>query len=151
MKQLFSRLPEELLHSHLGKFRFGSFDDIPKDDEPFVYPKFSDIRFILPPVFAQEGGCIIFADGLKILESMGDEAFNIDPIRWHKVKSYIANGMVEYPEMTSPFRIMDGRHRTLALTQLYPGIKIPVIVPHSLHSEVIETGIFNKAIVEPML
>jgi hypothetical protein len=53
--------------------------------------------------------------------------------------------------MTSPFRIMDGRHRTLALTQLYPGIKIPVIVPHRLHSEVIETGIFNKAIVEPML
>jgi hypothetical protein len=82
---------------------------------------------------------------------MGDEAFNIDPIRWHKVKSYIANGIVEYPEMTSPFRIMDGRHRTLALTQLYPGIKIPVIVPHSLHCEVIETGIFIKAIVEPML
>lgn len=151
MKHLFARFPVEMMNAVMSKYRFKAFESIPKDEEGFSYPKFNEIKFTLPAVCANEGGCILFADGLKILESMGDEAFNIHPTRWHKVKTYIANGVVEYPEMTTPFTIMDGRHRTLALMQIYPNTKIPVIVPHAIYQRVLEEGLHRNALVKPML
>lgn len=149
MHHLFSKLPPEMLNDYMGKFCFSSFDAIPSDEEGFTYPEFKNIHFILPSLFKHSGGCIIYADGLELLQSMGNEAFNIDAHRWHKVKKYIANGVIEYPEITSAFRIMDGRHRILALRQIYPDMKVPVVVSHGQYIAAMDEGLRRNAINDP--
>jgi hypothetical protein len=75
---------------------------------------------------------MIEIDGLAFLENLGDGAFCIDPRRWHKIKTYIAKGTVEYPQASvRKFGVSDGRHRTLLLMQLYNRRTIPVVIPEN--------------------
>ncbi|ECU0421564.1 hypothetical protein DHU54_24710, partial [Salmonella enterica] len=63
---------------------------------------------------------IVEVDGLAFLSILGDGAFCIDPRRWHRIKTYIAKGTVEYPQVSvRDSGVSDGRHHTLLLMQLY--------------------------------
>ncbi|HCB2860433.1 TPA: hypothetical protein N3447_005104 [Klebsiella aerogenes] len=114
----------------MTKYPFTSFEEIPRDESGLTYPAFEDLQFYLPLPFRREPAKIVEVDGLVFLENLGDEAFRIDPRRWHRIKTYIAKGRVEYPQATvRGFGVSDGRHRTLLLMQLYNRRTIPVVVP----------------------
>lgn len=58
MEHLFARFPVEMMNAVMSKYRFKAFESIPKDEEGFSYPIFNEIKFTLPAVCANEGGCI---------------------------------------------------------------------------------------------
>lgn len=59
----------------------------------------------------------------EALSTLDDEMrFELNPLRWHRVKKMLSDGRIEYPEMTlnkegSPV-LMDGRHRIVAMIKL---------------------------------
>jgi hypothetical protein len=48
--------------------------------------------------------------------------FELNPLRWHRVKKMLSDGRIEYPEMTLNKEgipvLMDGRHRIVAMMKL---------------------------------
>lgn len=89
-------------------------------------------QFYLPQSLRHQPTRIVEVDGLAFLSVLGDGAFCIDPRRWHRIKTYIAKGTVEYPQVSvRDSGVSDGRHRTLLLMQLYNRRTIPVVVPES--------------------
>ena len=115
-------------HEYLTKYPFESFDSIPKDSTGFNYPKYNELNFIVPTIYEERSIEIVNVDGLILIEQLGKGAFCIDPRRWHRIKQYIANGTVVYPESSNKFSVLDGRHRSLLLMQIYNRRKIPVVV-----------------------
>jgi hypothetical protein len=126
----FSNLDPDKLLTCMPKYDFGSFESIPPDHSGLTFPAFEDIHFTVPQVgFQRSPAKVVYVDGLKFLSSLGSGAFCIDPRRWHKIKTYIAKGEVEYPQACSEeFGVSDGRHRTLLLMQLYNRRTVPVVI-----------------------
>ncbi len=112
----------------IAKYPFESFDAIPKDTSGLNYPDYTELNFILPNGYDESFIEIVNVDGMILLEHLGKGAFCIDPRRWHRIKQYIANGTVVYPEASNKFAVLDGRHRTLLLMQIYNRRIIPVLV-----------------------
>ncbi|MFN1149988.1 hypothetical protein [Serratia liquefaciens] len=128
----FSKIEPDRLDTFMTKYPFPSFDAIPQDNSGLTFPLFEDLQFYLPPNLRYEPTKMIEIDGLAFLENLGDGAFCIDPRRWHKIKTYIAKGTVEYPQASvRKFGVSDGRHRTLLLMQLYNRRTIPVVIPEN--------------------
>lgn len=70
---------------------------------------------------------VTMINGLTLLRSLGVQAFNIDPRRWHKIKTYLSQGTIEYPQMSEDGKvIIDGRHRILLIMQIYKVTDVPV-------------------------
>lgn len=70
---------------------------------------------------------VTMINGLTLLRSLGVQAFNIDPCRWHKIKTYLSQGTIEYPQMSEDGKvIIDGRHRILLIMQIYKVTDVPV-------------------------
>ncbi|EHB3782757.1 hypothetical protein JXE69_000332 [Salmonella enterica subsp. houtenae serovar 17:z29:-] len=113
----------------MTKYPFDSFDSIPEDKSGLVFPAFNDITFTLPLCYRHCAVRIVYVDGLSFLKKLGGGAFCIDPRRWHKIKTYISKGKVEYPQAScGEFGVSDGRHRILLLMQLYNRKGIPVVI-----------------------
>lgn len=75
-------------------------------------------------------------DGFKLLRNLGVQAFNIDARRWHKIKNYISKGKVELPRMSDDCDgILDGRHRTLLIMQIYNITEVPVFYTRDVSSQ----------------
>ena len=69
---------------------------------------------------------VTMINGLTLLRSLGVQAFNIDPRRWHKIKTYLSQGTIEYPQMSEDGKvIIDGRHRILLIMQIYKVTDVP--------------------------
>lgn len=135
----FSRIETDMntfMQTYMTKYPFTSFEAIPRDESGLRFPAFEELQFYLPLPFRYEPAKIVEVDGLAFLDNLGEEAFRIDPRRWHRIKTYIAKGTVEYPQATvRDFGVSDGRHRTLLLMQLYSRRKIPVVVPESHYGQ----------------
>lgn len=133
----FSRIETDLdtfMQTYMTKYPFTSFEAIPRDESGLTFPAFEDLQFYLPEPFKykNEPVKIIEVDGLVFLGNLGEGVFCIDPRRWHRIKTWISKGTVEYPQATvRGFGVSDGRHRTLLLMQLYNRRTIPVVVPES--------------------
>lgn len=131
----FSRIETDLdtfMQTYMTKYPFMSFEAIPRDESGLTFPAFEDLQFYLPLPLRHQPVKIVEVDGLAFLSVLGDGAFCIDPRRWHKIKTYIAKGTVEYPQVSVMHSgVSDGRHRTLLLMQLYNRKTIPVVVPES--------------------
>lgn len=128
----FSKIEQDRLDTFMTKYPFPSFDAIPLDSSGFTFPSFEDLQFYLPQQLRSQPSKIVEVDGLAFLNVLGDGAFCIDPRRWHKIKTYIAKGTVEYPQASvRQFGVSDGRHRTLLLMQLYNRRTIPVVIPEN--------------------
>ena len=81
----------------MSKYPFKSFDDIPLDNSGLQYPSLQELEFYFPPA-ALAANChqlpermrqkpvVTMINGLTLLRSLGVQAFNIDPRRWHKNK-----------------------------------------------------------------
>ncbi|HCM1919186.1 TPA: hypothetical protein N3A33_005274 [Salmonella enterica subsp. salamae serovar 28:r:e,n,z15] len=109
----------------MTKYPFTSFEAIPRDESGLTYPAFEDLQFYLPQPLRHQPTRIVEVDGLAFLSVLGDGAFCIDPRRWHRIKTYIAKGTVEYPQVSvRDSGLSDGR-------QLYNRRTIPVVVPES--------------------
>jgi len=134
----FSKIEPDKLDTFMTKYPFPSFDAIPQDSSGFTFPSFEDLQFYLPQQLRSQSSKIVEVDGLAFLENLGDGAFCIDPRRWHKIKTYIAKGIVEYPQASvRQFGVSDGRHRTLLLMQLYNRRTIPVVIPENHYDKFI--------------
>lgn len=134
----FSKMDPDRLNTYMTKYPFESFEAIPRDSSGLNFPSFEDIEFTLPPMLRSRPAKIVYVDGMVFLKKLGTGAFCIDPRRWHKIKTYIAKGTVEYPEASKrEFGVSDGRHRTLLLMQLYGRKTIPVAVAESWYDEFI--------------
>ena len=119
-----------------GKVLFSSADEIPACRK-YVYPaSLDEIQFYQPPV--ADDWPILFLDADFVLSNMGVGAFDIHPIRWDKVKSYVSMGNVEYPEIMENLHPMDGRHRTIALIKTFRTKRIPFVCDPSYYNEVLE-------------
>ncbi|WP_244637249.1 hypothetical protein IFU37_023345 (plasmid) [Pantoea agglomerans] len=131
----FSRIETDLdtfMQTYMTKYPFTSFEAIPRDESGLTFPAFEDLQFYLPQPLRHQPTTIVEVDGLAFLSVLGDGAFCIDPRRWHRIKTYIAKGTVEYPQVSvRNSGVSDGRHRTLLLMQLYNRRTIPVVVPES--------------------
>ncbi len=131
----FSRIETDLdtfMQTCMTKYPFTSFEAIPRDESGLTFPAFEDLQFYLPRSLLHQPVRIVEVDGLAFLSVLGDGAFCIDPRRWHRIKTYIAKGTVEYPQVSvRDSGVSDGRHRTLLLMQLYNRRTIPVAVPES--------------------
>lgn len=122
----FSALSEDTPKHLLTKIQFVSIGQIP-DCTKYKYPDFEDLQFYCEG--SEDAFNVVYLDGEDVLKAMEEEAFNICPIRWDRVKSYISSGKVAYPEVQRNQEIMNGRHRTLALMKIYKNKKIPFICP----------------------
>lgn len=154
----FSKMDIERLDTYMTKFQFNSFEEIPQDMSNFSYPPFEEINFELPsllkpehiaklPLQHQKKPIIIEVDGLLFLKNLGKGAFCIDPRRWHRIKTYIAQGNVTYPEgLNDEFGVFDGRHRTLLLMQLYKRRFVPAVVDEKQSKEFIAAAKRLKAL-----
>lgn len=112
---------------HHEKQRFESLADIPDDLTGFVYPSFSDLIFYLPE--GEVGSSqMITVDALDFVETIGTSTYEIHPVRWHRIKTYVRDGRIEYPRIIDDGQIMDGRHRTLMLMKLYGIQKIEAVL-----------------------
>lgn len=132
----FSNMPPDRLGTYMTKYPFTSFEAIPKDDSGLTFPSFEDLAFYPPPLLRTKPTRIVNVDGMAFLKVLGEGAFCIDPRRWHKIKTYIAKGTVEYPEASvNRFGVSDGRHRTLLLMKLYNRTIIPVAIPEHHYDE----------------
>ncbi|MDP2534198.1 hypothetical protein Q8W16_23220, partial [Photobacterium damselae subsp. piscicida] len=80
-----------------SKYPFESFTNIPEDTSGLSYPEYDNLTFTLPTVYNYLPFEIVEVKGLTLLSHLGKDAFCIDPRRWHRVKQYISNGIVEYP------------------------------------------------------
>lgn len=70
---------------------------------------------------------VTMINGLTLLRSLGVQAFNIDPRRWHKIKTYLSKGTIEYPQISEDGKvIIDGRHRIQLIMQIYKVTDVPV-------------------------
>ena len=132
----FSRIETDLdtfMQTYMTKYPFTSFEAIPRDESDLTFPAFEDLQqFYLPQSLRHQPVRIVEVDGLAFLSVLGEGAFCIDPRRWHRIKTYIAKGTVEYPQVSvRDSGVSDGRHRTLLLMQLYNRRTIPVVVPES--------------------
>lgn len=128
----FSSMDVNKLDTYMTKYPFDSFESIPEDHSGLVYPAFEDITFTLPPLYKSCSTKIVYVDGLSFLKNLGNEAFCIDPRRWHRIKTYVSKGQVEYPQaLSKDFGVSDGRHRTLLLMQIYKRRTIPVAIEES--------------------
>jgi len=136
---LFSDMKEEDANLSMDKYPFSSFEDIPKDRSGLNYPSFEDIEFYPSKLIQEEGYKVIYVDGLAFLRILGDSAFCIDPRRWNKIKQYLAKGHIEYPECyESEFGVMDGRHRTLLMMQIYNRKTVPIAVLETSYNFLLE-------------
>ncbi len=91
----FAHLPPEKINAYMSKYPFKSFDDIPLDNSGLQYPSLQELEFYFPPA-ALAANChqlpermrqkpvVTMINGLTLLRSLGVQAFNIDPRRWHK-------------------------------------------------------------------
>jgi hypothetical protein len=134
----FAHLPSEKINEYMSKYPFKSFDEIPKDNSGLQYPSLQDLEFYLPsvaqvadhhqlPERMRKEPVVTTINGFILLRSLGVQAFNIDPRRWHKIKTYLSKGKIEYPQMSDDGqRIIDGRHRTLLIMQIYNVRNVPV-------------------------
>ena len=122
-----------------------SFQRIKEEEEAnrpdpnwFAYPSLQELEFYFPPA-ALAANChqlpermrqkpvVTMINGLTLLRSLGVQAFNIDPRRWHKIKTYLSQGTIEYPQMSEDGKvIIDGRHRILLIMQIYKVTDVPV-------------------------
>ena len=109
------------LHGYYDKHRFDSLADIPEDMTGFEYPKFEDLCFYLPE-YLEETPKFVTVDAQSFVETLGSNCYEIHPVRWHRIKTYVRDGKIEYPRIYEGGQISDGRHRTLVLIKLY-GIK----------------------------
>lgn len=131
---VFSSMNEKDVHSYMEKYPFSSFEDIPKDSTGLEYPAFEDIKFYPSKLMEEQGYRVAYVDGFAFLRNRGQSAFCIDPRRWHKIKTYLSMGHIEYPEcLDSELGVLDGRHRTLLLMQIYNRKIIPIVIPLHLH------------------
>lgn len=134
----FAHLPPEKINAYMSKYPFKSFDDIPLDNSGLQYPSLQELEFYFPPA-ALAANChqlpermrqkpvVTMINGLTLLRSLGVQAFNIDPRRWHKIKTYLSQGTIEYPQMSEDGKvIIDGRHRILLIMQIYKVTDVPV-------------------------
>lgn len=134
----FAHLPPEKINAYMSKYPFKSFDDIPLDNSGLQYPSLQELEFYFPPA-ALAANChqlpermrqkpvVTMINGLTLLRSLGVQAFNIDPRRWHKIKTYLSKGTIEYPQMSEDGKvIIDGRHRILLIMQIYKVTDVPV-------------------------
>ncbi|WP_244582566.1 hypothetical protein [Escherichia coli] len=92
----FAHLPPEKINAYMSKYPFKSFDDIPLDNSGLQYPSLQELEFYFPPA-ALAANChqlpermrqkpvVTMINGLTLLRSLGVQAFNIDPRRWHKI------------------------------------------------------------------
>lgn len=132
---VFSSMDEKAVNSYMKKYPFSSFEDIPKDNSGLEYPSFEDIIFYPSKLIEDQGYNVVYVDGLAFIRTLGQSAFCIDPRRWHKIKHYISKGRVEYPECSElELSVMDGRHRTLLLMQIYNRKTIPIVIPKTTHN-----------------
>ena len=132
----FACLPPDKINAYMSKYPFESFYEIPKDCSGLQYPSFEKIDFYLPawvaaqkhlPEKRRKQPVITTIDGFSLLRKLGVQAFNIDARRWHKIKNYISKGKVELPQMSDDGDgIVDGRHRTLLIMQIYNITEVPV-------------------------
>ncbi|MEZ9004987.1 hypothetical protein AB6E26_20115 [Vibrio splendidus] len=135
----FSYMNEKDVRSGMVKYPFSSFEDIPKDKSGLKFPAFDDIQFYPSKLIESEGFKVVDVNGFAFIGMLGKSAFCIDPRRWHKIKEYLSNGCIEYPEChESEFGVMDGRHRTLLIMQIYNRKTIPIAVPKRHYELVIE-------------
>ncbi|MBK0794677.1 hypothetical protein GZV14_25680, partial [Escherichia coli O25b:H4-ST131] len=108
------------------------------DNSGLQYPSLQELEFYFPPA-ALAANChqlpermrqkpvVTMINGLTLLRSLGVQAFNIDPRRWHKIKTYLSQGTIEYPQMSEDGKvIIDGRHRILLIMQIYKVTDVPV-------------------------
>lgn len=146
----FSRIETDLdtfMQTYMTKYPFMSFEAIPRDESGLTFPAFEDLQFYLPPLLQHQPVKIVKLHGLAFLSVPGDGAFCIDPRRWHRIKTYIAKGTVEYPQVSGIHSgVSDGRHRTLLLIQLYNRRTIPVVVPES-HYETFMAEARNSGVI----
>lgn len=146
----FSRIETDLdtfMQTYMTKYPFKSFEAIPRDESGLAFPAFEDLQFYLPLPLRHQPVKIVEVDGLAFLSVLGDDAFCIDPRRWHRIKTYIAKGTVEYPQVSVMHSgVSDGRHRTLLLMQLYNRKTIPVVVPESHYETFMAEAKNNDAV-----
>ncbi|WP_279051947.1 hypothetical protein [Cedecea davisae] len=132
----FSKIEQDRLGTFMTKYPFPSFDAILQDSSGFTFSSFEDLQFYLPQQLRSQPSKIVEVDGLAFLNVLEDGAFCIDPRRWYKIKTYIAKGIVEYPQASvRQFGVSDGRHRTLLLMQLYNRRTIPVVIPENHYNK----------------
>ncbi|MHC8759747.1 hypothetical protein ACYVV3_27995 (plasmid) [Escherichia coli] len=98
----FAHLPPEKINAYMSKYPFKSFDDIPLDNSGLQYPSLQELEFYFPPA-ALAANChqlpermrqkpvVTMINGLTLLRSLGVQAFNIDPRRWHKIAKWHLN------------------------------------------------------------
>lgn len=156
----FAKMDMERMNTYMTKYQFNSFEDIPPDRSGLSFPPFEEINFELPSLVKPEliaklpskyrkKPLIIEVDGLLFLKNLGRGTFCIDPRRWHRIKTYISNGNVIYPEgLFNDFGVSDGRHRTLLLMQLYKRRFIPVVIDERYSQQFITTAKRLKALKE---
>lgn len=146
----FSKIEADLdtfMQTYMTKYPFTSFDAIPQDESGLTFPAYGDLQFYLPLTLRDQPVKIVEVDGLAFLSVLGDGAFCIDPRRWHRIKTYIAKGTVEYPQASAmDSGVADGRHRTLLLMQLYNRRTIPVVVPESHYETFMAEAKSNGAV-----
>ena len=117
-------------HDYYEKTGFSSLADIPEDMSGFVYPKFEELSFYLPEKF-EEPPKFVTVEAQALVETLGVSCYEIHPVRWHRIKTYVRKGEIAYPKMYEGGQISDGRHRTLMLMKLY-GIKTIQVIETEL-------------------
>ncbi|MGV6989223.1 hypothetical protein ACWA5Z_10110 [Testudinibacter sp. P80/BLE/0925] len=135
----FARFPMALLRTKLDKYPFPSFEEIPDDTENMIYPNFTDVHFYVNPAL-QNNYKILYVDGFKILSEMY-QPFTIHPERWYKIKCYLSNGEIEYPELSSNCCVLDGRHRILMLMKIYQITMIPMVIDSEVYDQFLQIAL----------
>lgn len=88
------------------------------------------LDFKRPPV--AESFDIIELPLKEVLSTLGKNCFVLSPNRWHRVRKQIAQGLIEYPEITvssqtNKPKLMDGRHRIIAMIKFLGLEKAPFV------------------------
>lgn len=107
----------------------------------FEFPAAAELKFYFAPAnFDFE---VITLPLISALETMSpSDRFNLNPLRWHRVKEQLSTGEIEYPEMTvgrdgCP-SLMDGRHRIVAMMRLM-GMESAPFAVEPKHAEIVRT------------
>lgn len=106
----------------------------------FDFPPSAELKFDFAPANADFE--IITLPLIGALNTMcPEDRFHLNPLRWHRVKKQLSNGLIEYPEMTvsndAP-SLMDGRHRIVAMMRLMAMESAPFAV-NPKHAEVVRS------------
>lgn len=112
-------------------YNFRSYENIPNGCGKYQIQADQTIQFKHAP--ACTGYPVVEIPLLLALQTLDDEAFNLNPARWDRVKAQLSESECEHPwisvcESTKKPYLQDGRHRSVAMLILLGMSSAPFVV-----------------------